>query len=195
MISLVLGLGNIGRRYDGTRHNVGFEVISLVGRLLDAESSRKREYFRFVTARLASGLVRLARPVTLMNRSGLAAEALLDEFGLEPVDMLVVVDDYHLQLGRLRIRPDGGDGGHNGLASIINRLGTEGFPRLRLGTGPLPEGKDPAEFVLERFTMRERREADKVVERAAKAVLFATEHPLERVMSQYNINPAPPDHS
>lgn len=195
MISLILGLGNAGQHYSGTRHNVGFEVVTACGRLLSIDSSETRDGFVLETVHRPEGSILLARPTTLMNRSGFAANALVSEFGLSPSEMLVLVDDFNLPLGRLRVREKGSDGGHNGLASIIEWLGTDAFPRIRLGIGPLPPEVDAAEFVLESFTLSERPEVDRMVERAAEAVLYAKEHPLERVMSQYNVNPASPDDS
>jgi PTH1 family peptidyl-tRNA hydrolase len=107
--------------------------------------------------------------------------------------MVVVVDDFNLPLGKLRIRSGGSDGGHNGLASIIETLGTEDFPRLRCGVGPVPEGIDSAEFVLNRFRNQEFELKEKMVARAAEAAIFALDHPLDEAMTQFNSNPAQPD--
>ena len=134
----------------------------------------------------------LARPTTFMNRSGLAARALLDRFQLEPADMLVVTDDFNLPLGRLRLRLEGSDGGQNGLKSIIYELGTELFPRLRIGIGPPQEGSNPADFVLGRFAPDQLELAQKTVARAAKAVILAVHRPLTEVMSQFNKTPEDP---
>jgi PTH1 family peptidyl-tRNA hydrolase len=106
--------------------------------------------------------------------------------------MLVVVDDFNLPLGSLRFRPDGSDGGHNGLASIIEALGTEEFPRLRLGIGPVTDNMDARDFVLQPFADAERDAVREMVGTAAEAILFAIDHRLEEAMSNYNSTPAPP---
>jgi len=125
-----------------------------------------------------------------MNFSGDAARALLQHYELDAGSMLVVVDDIYLPLGRIRIRSVGSDGGHNGLASIIEELGTEEFPRLRLGIGPLPEGADQADYVLGEFEENEHAVVEKMIATASEATMFCLEHDLEEAMSQYNQNPA-----
>lgn len=135
MISLILGLGNIGKKYEGTRHNVGFEVIDhLAGRLNLTSMPREKEY-DWAVARLGERELILAKPRTYMNLSGLAAAKLLEKHDLTPEQMLVIVDDFALPLGAVRIRGKGSDGGHNGLESLIEELGTQAFPRIRLGIG------------------------------------------------------------
>jgi PTH1 family peptidyl-tRNA hydrolase len=196
MISLVLGLGNIGEKYAGTRHNVGFEVLYRVEQTLKAKLKRSTRDYDWAVAKQDDRKIILARPKTYMNLSGIAAEALLQRNDLSPSEMLVVVDDFALPLGTLRFRLKGSDGGHNGLASLIATLGTEQFPRLRLGIGPLPEGvEDSAEFVLSPFEKNEKEPARKMIETAAEAVVFAIDNRLELAMSRYNSSPAlPEDH-
>jgi len=125
-----------------------------------------------------------------MNRSGDAAGALLNHYELDASRMLVVVDDIYLPLGRIRIRAAGSDGGHNGLESIIEQLGTEEFPRLRLGIGPLPEDADQVDFVLGEFEQNELTIVEKMIATASEAVMFCLEHDFEEAMSRYNQNPA-----
>ena len=198
MFSLILGLGNIGQQYTGTRHNLGFEVVNLVAKKLGATSMRERPFCRAAAVlindsdSLETELI-LAWPTMLMNRSGLAAGDLLGELELDPLQMLVVVDDFNLSLGALRFRTSGSDGGHNGLASIIETLGTEDFPRLRLGIGPLADNKEVTDFVLSRFTENELTTAERMVALAAEAVIFAANHRLDEAMSKFNSNPALPD--
>ena len=196
MISLVLGLGNIGEKYAGTRHNVGFEVLYRVEKTLNAKPKRSTRDYDWAVAKQDDRKIILARPKTYMNLSGIAAEALLQRNDLSPSEMLVVVDDFALPLGTLRFRLKGSDGGHNGLASLIETLGTEQFPRLRLGIGPLPEGvEESAEFVLSPFEKNEEEPARKMIETAAEAVVFAIDNRLELAMSRYNSSPAlPEDH-
>lgn len=193
MISLVLGLGNIGRRFEKTRHNVGFEVLNLVFEKLEARRQKPAREYEWAVKALASRNIILAWPKTHMNQSGLAAQALLHRENLEPADMLVVVDDFNLPLGRLRFREEGSDGGHNGLESLITVLGTRAFPRLRLGIGPYPPGElDSTAFVLSKFGRGEAATVKKMVAFAAEAVIFALHNRLEEAMSKYNINPALP---
>ncbi|UCD63311.1 MAG: aminoacyl-tRNA hydrolase [Candidatus Zixiibacteriota bacterium] len=190
MLSLVLGLGNIGERYAKSRHNLGFRVIERL--LADHHLPGHLETAEYSWAVTQSGSVKVifATPKTYMNRSGDAARALLQQNNLEPSGMLVVVDDYYLPLGRIRIRRCGSDGGHNGLASIIETLETDLFPRMRLGIGPVPEEIDSAAFVLRDFDEGELDTVEKMIATASEAVMFTVEHGLEEAMSKYNRNPA-----
>ena len=192
MISQVIGLGNIGKRYENTRHNLGFEVLHLVRDRLDAELKPETATFFRAEKTLGDRNIILAWPTTYMNRSGRAAKALLQENDCPPSEMLVVVDDFNLPLGRIRFRREGSDGGHNGLASLIEELGTENFPRLRLGIGPVPENESPVDFVLERFSSKEAKMAKKMIAIAAEAVIFAIHNRFEEAMSKYN-SPALPE--
>ncbi|MBN1213659.1 MAG: aminoacyl-tRNA hydrolase [candidate division Zixibacteria bacterium] len=191
MISLVLGLGNIGRRYEKTRHNLGFRVLDLVCEKLEAHRKPAVSDYDWAEKTLNQRRIILARPKTYMNLSGLAARALLRLNHLEPEEMLVVVDDFNLPLGRLRFRPTGSDGGHNGLESIIGELQTENFPRLRLGIGPVTGNRDAVDFVLGKFTAEEADSVKKMIASAAEAVIFALHNRFEEAMSKYN-NPALP---
>ena len=190
MISLILGLGNIGRRYSGTRHNAGFRVIDAILKGRGIKLLPPTELFDWAVDDIGPEQIVYAMPRTYMNLSGIAAEVLLQQTSLSPSQMLVVVDDFNLPLGSLRIRKGGSDGGHNGLASIIERLQTEDFPRLRLGIGPLPENVDVVDFVLSEFTKEESERTEAMITKASAAVMFCLEHPLEEAMSIYNGNPA-----
>ncbi len=125
-----------------------------------------------------------------MNRSGIAARELLEDLGMQPQQMLIVTDDFNLPLGRLRFRSGGSDGGHNGLASVIEVLETQELPRLRLGIGPVPENVDVADWVLSPFEPQEVETAKKMVAAAVEAAIFALDHRLEEAMTRYNVNPA-----
>ncbi len=190
MISLILGLGNIGSRYKGTRHNLGFEVVELAVKKTGAKSIPDDFFYQAYEHNIEERKIIFAKPTTLMNRSGAAAIALLDNYDLSPSEMLVVVDDFNIPLGAVRLRPGGSDGGHNGLESIIELLGTEEFPRLRLGVGPVPQGEDVVDFVLGKFSKSEQKITKKMIEIAAEAVIFAAGHPFEETMSKFNYNPA-----
>ena len=190
MLSLVLGLGNAGGEYQGTRHNIGFEALDLVARKLGVQAQPETREYCWAVRQSGVGRLILAWPRLLMNRSGLAAQVLLQRYDVRPSAMLVVVDDFNLPLGRLRFRSSGADGGHNGLASIIELLQTEGFPRLRLGIGPPPDNVDRIEYVLRGFDQEEREAKDKMIAVAAEAVLFALDHRLDEATTRYNVNPA-----
>ncbi len=198
MISLILGLGNVGPQYAGTRHNLGFEVVHRVAGVHRAARPIGRGSFEWTripaeSEASESEATVLAWPTTLVNQSGPAAVDLLEEFGLSRRQMLVVVDDCNLPLGALRFRAEGSDGGHNGLASIIEFLETEDFPRLRLGIGRPADKNDTSAFVLSRFSEKEAETVERMVATAAEAVIFATSHRLEEAMSEYNSSPALPE--
>ncbi len=187
---LIIGLGNPGRRYRGTRHNVGHEVVQCLAARLRVQLEEDG-WARIGRARVDGGTVVLAIPDTYMNVSGQAVKDLLRRRRRRPDELLVVHDDLDLPLGQLRLRPGGGSGGHNGLRSIMEEIGTGMFPRLRIGIGRPPAGVDPAEFVLERFTAEERRVIDGVVPRAADAALAAAAEGLEAAMNRYNVRAVP----
>lgn len=186
-IDLVLGLGNPGAQYAGTRHNVGFEVVAEV--LQQRGRGKWIERSSYELAVIAPGrMVAVARPLSYMNRSGAAALRVLGELQMQAANMLVVVDDVDLPLGALRLRASGGPGTHNGLRDLCDAVGT-GFPRLRVGVGGAEEGKDLAQYVLAPFSPNERPRADAAVQRAADAVEAAIRDGLERAMNIYNRPP------
>ncbi len=194
MTSIIVGLGNVGDRYVGTRHNVGFEIVGLVARELNAREQPAERLYHWATADSEHGRLVLAWPTTFMNRSGFAVSDILQRFPAAADEILVVTDDFNLPLGRIRIRPGGSDGGQKGLRSVAQAIETEGFPRLRVGIGPLPTDADPVHFVLSAFTPPELEIVQKTVAVAAKAVIFATRHPISEVMAQFNnTNPALPE--
>ena len=125
-----------------------------------------------------------------MNRSGWAVEELLERYELLPENMLAVVDDFNLPLGKLRLRKSGSDGGHNGLESIIEAIETDEFPRLRLGIGPMPENISSPDFVLSRFEPGELPIVEEMLDKAAESVLFSINNRFEEVMSKFNVHPA-----
>lgn len=190
MIAIV-GLGNPGRRYRGTRHNVGREVAEQVAATLGVRLAGDG-WARTARAKFGRAAVFLAVPETYMNVSGQAVADLARRRRLAPENLLVVHDDLDLPLGRLRLRPGNGAGGHNGVRSIIEHLGTRGFPRLRVGIGRPPAGVAAETFVLERFTAEERTVIDEAVERAANAALAVVSDGLEAAMNRVNPRDAAP---
>jgi PTH1 family peptidyl-tRNA hydrolase len=183
----IVGLGNPGREYSGTRHNIGFDVVDEVARRWDA---RLRPWKSVAEAAVVSGRdVVLVKPQTFMNLSGDAVSRVVAFHKLDPADVMVVVDEVQLPLGRLRIRRAGSAGGHNGLKSIIQHLGTE-FPRLRIGVGRGDAQWDLADHVLSKFGRDERDTAAEAVVRAADAVELFVDQGLEAAMSRFNPAPA-----
>lgn len=189
MPSIIIGLGNIGRKYRGTRHNLGFELLDAIAAQWNLKAVPGDGDYYIVEKELEGKLIRLIWPTTYMNNSGKAAEQVLQKFLLTPRDLLVVYDDLNLPLGRLRIRSEGSDGGHNGMADIIYHLGTEEIARLRLGIGPLPPGVDAVSFVLNPFADNELEIKKKMLEKAGEVILYLLKFDIAKAMSIYN--PAP----
>ena len=186
-MKLVVGLGNPGREYDKTRHNVGFEVLDELVCRTGVTLRRGWSVPAWTgKAEIEGQNVLLVKPRTFINRSGQAVAAATRKRGLDPADVIVVLDDLELPRGQIRIRKRGGAGGHKGLRSVIEALGTEDFTRVRVGVGPRPVGEDLVEHVLARFTAEERREVDKAVEVAADAVTAVLRDGVEKAMNEFN---------
>lgn len=184
----MVGLGNHGQAYRYTRHNVGFMVLDELCRRWSCPLREGRgEYFRAMSLRGATEVTLIA-PTTFMNNSGVAVREVAEELVLGPDRILVVADDFALPLGTLRLRRNGSDGGHNGLASIIYQLGDNGFPRLRCGIGVAEQcaGEDPATFVLSPFAPEEGKAVAAMIGRAADAVESFVHSGIDRTMTQYN---------
>jgi len=181
---VAFGLGNPGDRYEGTRHNVGKEVIGGLAGQLGLELLAGRG--DFYSAHDPEKDLHFIVPTTFVNASGKAASQVLESLGARPEQLLVVCDDFNLPFGTLRIRKRGSEGGHNGLSSVIYQLGTQDFPRLRIGVGPLPEETDWADFALARFTGDEKENVRTVKEEAGRAVLHIAASGLDAAMNTYN---------
>ena len=179
---LLVGLGNPGREYSGTRHNIGFMVLD---RLAGAMGTTFRTDKKCRADVATSGGVWLLKPQTYMNLSGESASALARFYQIEPARVLVVLDDLALPLGRLRFRERGSAGGHNGLQSILDHLGTQDVPRLRVGIGPSDSGEATG-HVLGRFAVDERPLVEQSLDRAVEAVRFAQENDLPSAMNRFN---------
>ena len=183
---VVVGLGNPGAGYDGTRHNLGFLVVDELSRRHGIAVTRSKFSALWGQGRLGGEQVVLVKPQTYMNLSGDAVQPLARFFQAPPARVLVVCDDFSIDLGALRLRAKGSDGGHNGLKSLIARLGTQEFPRLRMGMGPLPPHFDVADFVLSRFARADHEAVQQLVQRAADAVECFAEHGLDTTMNRFN---------
>lgn len=183
--TLIVGLGNPGKEYQETRHNVGFRVVELLAQRHGIELRRQRHQAVFGEGRIAGVSVLLAKPLTYMNLSGAAVAALARYHNVTPADILVICDDVALPVGRLRLRGQGSAGGHNGLRSIIDALGTTRFPRLRIGVGA-PDGRPLVDHVLGRFDRAEAEAIAVTLAEAADAVETFLRDGLEAAMNRYN---------
>ncbi len=181
---VAFGLGNPGDRYQATRHNIGKEVVGQLAEKLGLRLKPGRG--DFFGAHDPERDLHLIVPTTYVNTSGIAASQVLRLLGTAPGELLVLCDDFNLPLGILRIRKQGSEGGHNGLASVIYELGTQDFPRLRMGVGPLPPGTGWADFLLSRFAGGEAEEVKRMKEEAAGAVLDIAASGLDAAMNKYN---------
>lgn len=190
-MKVIAGLGNPGAEYEHTPHNVGFDVVALLaGRL--AANWRRSTRFQARLARIdrAGEPWLLVQPQTFMNRSGSSVAPVLRYHGCGPEDLVVVLDDADLPLGRLRIRPGGGSGGHRGLASVIEALGTDAFARVRLGVGRDDAGGGLVDYVLGSFDAARLVRARKMIETAADAVQCLSETGVAVAMNRFNGSPA-----
>ncbi len=184
----MLGLGNPGPEYRNTRHNVGCRVVDALASEAGIAVDRRSRLSRTGRGRIGSEDVVLAKPRTFMNESGRAAQALLAEAGATPAELLVVVDDMDLPLGRLRMRPNGSTGGHRGLQSVEACLGTLDYPRLRVGIGR-PEGRGAVDHVLSSGGTSERERLELSVARAAEAARCWIMEGIESAMNRFNGEP------
>ncbi|MBF8300623.1 MAG: Peptidyl-tRNA hydrolase [Acidobacteria bacterium] len=194
-MKLIVGLGNPGREYRDTRHNVGFLVVDEIARRhqLTLAMAPSQVPEAFVGKRYGAEPLLVAKPLTYMNRSGDAVAALTRYYDISAADLLVVVDEAALPFGRLRARARGSAGGHNGLKSIVERLGTTEFARLRLGVGRGDPRRDLADHVLATFEPGERAELEGFISRAADAAEMFTVEGIEQVMNAYNPDATDPD--
>jgi PTH1 family peptidyl-tRNA hydrolase len=195
-MKLVVGLGNPGAKYRDTRHNIGFLVAERLVERVDGQFAPAPSQVpdALVAKRFGTPPVLVAKPLTFMNRSGDAVAALVRYFDVDTADILVVVDDIALPFGRLRARARGSAGGHNGLKSIAERLGTTEFARLRLGVGRGDARRDLADHVLARFEADEQAALDELITRAADAAEMFVAEGIEKVMNVFNPAAAAAEH-
>lgn len=183
---LITGLGNIGGKYEGTRHNIGFEIVDHLADSMNLELGPGKGPFYFAEGRHRGDSVILLKPTTYMNHSGVAVRKALGQFGLEPQDCLVCYDDLNLSTGKLRLRPGGSAGGHNGVSDIIYHLKTEDFPRLRFGIGNDFKAGNQVQYVLSPFTAEQRKLVNTAIEDACDAIFCFIRDGIESAMNQYN---------
>jgi PTH1 family peptidyl-tRNA hydrolase len=185
-MKLVVGLGNPGAKYDGTRHNVGFAAVDLLAKRHVVHWEAAPRGAPGLIGRWRAADVVLAKPLTFMNLSGDAIVPLLHFYKIEVPDLLVIVDEAQLDTGRIRLRPEGSAGGHNGLKSVIAALGTTAFSRMRIGVGRGPDRRDLADHVLARFDADEREIIEDSVARAADAAETFVEQGIDAAMNRFN---------
>ena len=188
---LIVGLGNPGAKYDRTRHNIGFDVVDALARAWKIGLSENRKFQGTFGEGLAIGnaKIRLLKPQTYMNNSGQSIRAVTDWYKIPPESVLLVYDDMDLPVGRLRMRLSGSAGGHNGMKSTIAHLGTQTFPRLRLGIGSAKDREDDRDtisHVLGHFSQKESAVITEVLQIAVSAVEYSLKQGVEKAMSLYN---------
>lgn len=185
-IRLVVGLGNPGNQYENSRHNAGFRVLDIISAKYRLDTAEYRFSSLLKYKAIEEKYIIFAKPLTYMNRSGLAVGSMVARYNLDLNNILVILDDIALEQGRLRIRPRGSSGGHNGLKSIIETLKTEEIPRLRVGVGMPDPGWDVTTHVLSKFNKKEIPVIDEALGRAANAVSVWIEYGIDKVMNEFN---------
>ncbi len=184
---LVVGLGNPGKRFDGTRHNIGFEVIDYLSSLYNISIKKLKHKALIGEGNINGHKVVLVKPQTFMNLSGESVRELKEWYKLEDINIIIIYDDISLEVGRMRIRAKGSDGGHNGIKSIIYQLNSDVFPRIKLGVGqPLHSEYDLADYVLGKFTEEEKTDVIDTVKGAADAVSMIIDEGTSVAMNKYN---------
>jgi len=188
-MKLIVGLGNPGRKYESTRHNVGFIVAEKVAVLTSAGSAKIKFEGELAESSIGGEKVVILCPQTYMNASGQSVRKAFDFYKLELSEILVLCDDLNLASGRLRIRSSGSAGGQNGIKDIIRHLGSESFPRLRVGIGRPPEGWTVTDYVLGKFSKSEQEQFESATTRAAHAAISFVKDGIGQAMSAYNVDP------
>lgn len=184
---VIVGLGNLDDKYQGTRHNVGFDVIDLLAEKYNIAVDTKKHRAYIGKGIIGGQKVILAKPQTYMNLSGESVRSLVEYYKVDPeTELLIIFDDISLDVGQLRIRKKGSAGGHNGIKNIIANLGTSVFQRIKVGVGEKPKGYDLADYVLGRFSKEERELIKEGFECAAEAVAMITAGEIDQAMNKYN---------
>jgi PTH1 family peptidyl-tRNA hydrolase len=185
IVKLIVGLGNPGRKYAGNRHNVGFQCLDRLAEVRGLSFGRRKHKALLAQGKTADLKIILAKPQTFMNLSGEAVERLVRFYKVPREDILVIYDDLDLPLGKIRLRPEGGSGGHKGMKSVIEHLGTNGFPRLRVGIGRPAHG-DPVDYVLDDFTPDEQIAINEAYDRVVSAVELWLAEGITAAMNEHN---------
>ena len=184
---IIVGLGNPGKQYEHTRHNVGFEVIDILADRIGICIEEKKHKALCGRGILEGQKVVLVKPQTFMNLSGESVRAIFDFYKVESKDIIIVYDDVSLEPGQLRIRGKGSAGGHNGIKNIIAHLGTQEFPRVKVGVGEKPKGMDLADYVLSRFSKEEQDTMEEAFHEAANPVALIVQKDIDSAMNHFNM--------
>jgi peptidyl-tRNA hydrolase, PTH1 family len=184
-MKIIVGLGNPGKQYENTRHNAGFMVMDELAKECSLSFDQEKFQSMFAKGKIHGEDVILMKPLTFMNNSGFACREVMDFFKASPKDFLIIYDDIDLDVGRIRLRPKGSAGGHNGIKSIIQCIGTSEFNRIRVGTT-----RDPQipiiKWVLTKFKSEEMAPLQEAILQASKAAYYSIDHTFESTMSKYN---------
>lgn len=185
-MSIIVGLGNIGQEYQGTRHNIGFEVVDAIAETLSITFGPGNGPFVVAEGRHRGRTVVLIKPTTYMNRSGIAVKKALSTYKTDVEDCLIIYDDLNLDVGDVRLRAQGSAGGHNGITSIIEQLGSRKFPRMRFGIGnDFPRGKQ-VDFVLSPFSNSDQKYLEEGIQKAHDAALHFVREGIAKTMNNFN---------
>ncbi len=181
---LIVGLGNPGQEYKATRHNIGFDVIDIISSKYNIELNRKKFKGIYGEGRINNEKVILLKPTTYMNLSGESIREIVDFYKISPENIIVAYDDVSLHIGRLRVRAQGSAGGHNGIKSIISSIGTDSFPRVKVGVGGPKDSL--VSHVLGRFSNEERKVVDETLDMAANTVICILTEGVNSAMNKFN---------
>lgn len=185
MIKAIIGLGNPGKKYEKTRHNIGFMIVDTVAFFLKCPKKEEECCFSKIINCFEHDVL-LVKPQTYMNNSGIAVKNLIDEYNLNPNEILVIYDDLDLPLGTMRIRKSGSSGGHRGVKSIIENIKTENFPRLKIGIGRPERKEQVADYVLSPFSKDEEIIAEKITNEAANCILNVLKYGIDKSLNSCN---------
>ena len=185
-MKLIIGLGNPGKPYEHTRHNIGFDVIDALASKWGAPLNQSKFNGMYASVHRPEGKVILVKPLTYMNLSGECVRPLMDYFDIEVEDIIVIYDDLDLETGKLRLRQKGSAGGHNGIKSLIQHLGTQEFDRIRVGVNRPPAGMKVADYVLSKFSKDDQPVVEDAIKKSCDAVEAALVKPFLDVMNQFN---------
>lgn len=185
---LITGLGNPGKEYDQTRHNVGFDVVEELSKRHNIPLNKAKFNAVFGEGKIGSHRVFLVKPTTYMNNSGQAVRQFMDFYKLETERLCVILDDIDIDFAQIRVKRKGSAGTHNGMKSILYHLGTDEFARIKVGVGKKHEGEDLAKFVLSRFSREDRAEIEKTISRAANATECWLQYGADRAMNEFNVS-------
>lgn len=185
-MSIIVGLGNVGQEYEGTRHNIGFDVVDLLANTLSVEFGTGNGPFLVAEGRHKGRNIILVKPTNYMNRSGTAVKKALAKYKTDKKDCLIIYDDLNLPVGATRMKPGGSDGGHNGIADINEKLGSREYPRLRVGIGNDFKKGRQVDYVLSPFDQSEMEEVEASIQKAHDAALAFVNMGIERAMNFFN---------